>query len=115
MNGIIEAICHHISRKRRVIGIEADGPCSVVIYLGDGAVHTHANVALCYAQFNQRRHDAEKMFPDIPWHRRGDAVPDWLKRFWDRYKRQRSKFLETERQLSLEISKLLSKGRATGS
>jgi hypothetical protein len=53
------------------------------------------------------------MFPDIPWHRREDSVPDWLKSFWDRWTRQRSKFLETERELSLEISKLLATGRAT--
>ena len=113
MNGIIESICHHLSRKRHIVGIEADGPYAIVIYLGDGAVHTHSSVALCYAQFNQRRHDAQKMFPDIPWHRREDSVPDWLKSFWDRWTRQRSKFLETERELSLEISKLLATGRAT--
>ena len=115
MNGIIEAICHHLSRKRNIVGIEADEPYAIVIYLGDDAVHIHSGVAVCHAQFNQRRHDAEKMFRDIPWHRRGDAVPDWLKGFWDLRASQRSKFLETERQLSLEISNLLSRGRATES
>lgn len=107
MNGIIEALCHHISRKDQIVGIEADAPYAIVVYLADGRWHTHSSVALCHAQFGERRHDAEKMFPDIPWHRRGDPVPDWLKSFWDRHVKQRSRFLEIERELSLEISKLL--------
>jgi len=108
MNGIIEAICHHISRKRHIIGIEADGRYNaIVIYLNDGGVHPHPNVAVCYAQFVQRRHDAEKMFPNIPWHQRGDAVADWLASFWASRAKQRSRFQEVERELSAQISDLI--------
>jgi hypothetical protein len=79
MNGIIESICHHIRKGRRIVGIEAYGPRNIVIYLADGSEHQHSSGASGYQQFNQRVSDAEKMFPDIPWHREPhDAIPDWL-------------------------------------
>jgi len=75
MNGVIESICHHIRKGRHVAGIEAYGPHDIIIYLADGSEHQHSSGASGSEQFN---HDAEKMFPDIPMYRTGDAIPDWL-------------------------------------
>jgi len=78
MNGVIESICHHIRKGRHIAGIEAYGPHDIIIYLADGSEHQHSSGASGSEQFNQRVNDAEKMFPDIPIYRTGDAIPDWL-------------------------------------
>jgi hypothetical protein len=79
MNRIVEAICRYKKNRDHIVGIETDfRNYRISIYLGDGSVRVHSDLAVCEAQFRARWERARQMFHQIHWHLPHEAMPDWM-------------------------------------